>query len=95
METENAASTHHCLAHAPRRPDPQTFRAGSALLRQLHFATTDLELHSDYVPGGAGAGTAFDVERRLAAKTAVMPPLPEDRFLCGFSHSASVTEAKL
>lgn len=24
--------------------------------------------------------------QELAKKTAVMPPLPEDRFLCGFSH---------
>ena len=28
----------------------------------------------------------FDVQRRIAARTTVLPPLPEDRFLCGFTH---------
>ena len=56
----------------------------SARRAQLHFATVDLELHSAYQPGGSE--TIFDVDRRVAARTTVMPPLPEDRFLCGFSH---------
>jgi oligopeptidase A len=63
----------------------KNYRAGSAMLRQLHFASVDLELHSRYVPGGE-AGGIFAVDRRVAARTAVMPPLPEDRFLAGFSH---------
>jgi oligopeptidase A len=62
----------------------RTFRAGSDMLRQLYFASTDLALHHDYRPGGRE--TAFDVQRRVAARTTVIPPLPEDRFLCSFSH---------
>jgi oligopeptidase A len=62
----------------------RTYRSGSDTLRQLYFGFTDLALHADFDP--RGAGTAFDVQRRIAARTTVMPPLPEDRFLCSFSH---------
>ncbi|KAK3233922.1 hypothetical protein CYMTET_55802 [Cymbomonas tetramitiformis] len=62
----------------------KNFRAGSMMLRQIHFATIDLMLHSEYTPGGAQS--VYDLERELAAKTTVMPPLAADRFLCGFSH---------
>lgn len=62
----------------------KNFRAGTLSLRQIHFACTDLELHSRYVPGGDES--IFDCEKRVAENTTVMPPLPEDRFLCGFSH---------
>ena len=62
----------------------KTYRAGTVMLRQIHFACVDLELHARYVPG-AGE-TVFDVDRRMAQLTTVLPPLPEDRFLCGFSH---------
>lgn len=62
----------------------KTFRAASMMLRQLHFAQVDLELHSTYVAGGKE--NANDVNARVALRTTVMPPLPEDRFLCSFSH---------
>jgi oligopeptidase A len=62
----------------------KNFRSGSMTLRQLHFACTDLELHSRFTPGGEE--TIFDRERKVAERTTVMPPLSEDRFLCGFSH---------
>ncbi|CAM6094637.1 unnamed protein product [Calypogeia fissa] len=62
----------------------RTFRAASMMLRQIHFALIDLELHSRFKPGGSE--TIFDVDRRIARKTQVIPPLPEDGFLCGFSH---------
>lgn len=62
----------------------RSYRAGSQMLRQCHFALTDLTLHTQYTPGGAES--VFDVERRVAKRTCVVPPLPEDRFLCGFSH---------
>jgi len=62
----------------------RTYRAGSLMLRQLGFACTDLELHHRFVPGGSES--PFDVERRVAARTSVLPPLPEDRFLCSFGH---------
>jgi len=62
----------------------RTFRSASMMLRQIHFSLVDLELHSRYTPGSDT--TIFDVDRKIAEKTMVMPPLPEDRFLCGFAH---------
>ncbi|KAJ9128809.1 hypothetical protein P3X46_034452 [Hevea brasiliensis] len=62
----------------------RTFRAGSLSLRQLTFASLDLELHTRYIPGGSE--TIFDVDQRVSKRTQVIPPLPEDRFLCSFSH---------
>ncbi|HEY7818934.1 MAG TPA: M3 family metallopeptidase, partial [Vicinamibacteria bacterium] len=62
----------------------RTFHAGLATLRQLYFGFLDLELHHRFVPGGALS--PFDVQRRVAARTMLIPPLREDRFLCGFSH---------
>ncbi|MED6132094.1 hypothetical protein PIB30_015882 [Stylosanthes scabra] len=62
----------------------RTYRAGSLSLRQLRFATVDLELHTKYVPGGPES--IYDVDQRVSEKTQVLPPLPEDRFLCSFSH---------
>lgn len=61
----------------------RTFRAGSDMLRQLYFGLTDLELHHRY---RGGAEDAFAVQRRIAERTTVIPPLPEDRFLCSFGH---------
>ncbi|MFO1053381.1 MAG: M3 family metallopeptidase [Planctomycetota bacterium] len=62
----------------------RTFRAGSDTLRQLYFGFTDLALHHDYDP--VRDGGPFDVMRRVAERTTVLHPLPEDRFLCSFSH---------
>ncbi|MEO1146064.1 MAG: M3 family metallopeptidase [Cyanobacteria bacterium J06638_22] len=62
----------------------KTFMSGSAMLRQLHFALTDIELHHRYQPDGSE--TPHDVRLRIAEKTTVLPPLPEDRFLCAFGH---------
>ena len=62
----------------------KNYRAGTAMLRQLHFACVDLELHARFVPGQGES--VFDVDRRVAKKTTILAPLPEDRFLCGFSH---------
>uniref|UniRef100_A0A1D1XHR9 oligopeptidase A n=1 Tax=Anthurium amnicola TaxID=1678845 RepID=A0A1D1XHR9_9ARAE len=62
----------------------RTFRAGSLSLRQIRFAKVDLELHSKFVPGGSE--TIYDVDQRVGKRTQVIPSLPEDRFLCSFSH---------
>ena len=62
----------------------RTFMSGSVMLRQIHFSWVDLELHHRYRPGQGQ--TAADVRHRLAKTTTVMPPLPEDDFLCAFGH---------
>ena len=62
----------------------RTFRAGSDMLRQLYFGLTDLALHHEFDP--QGNRNAFDVQREVASRTTVIPPLPEDRFLCAFGH---------
>ncbi|CAK7339753.1 unnamed protein product [Dovyalis caffra] len=61
----------------------RTFRAGSLSLRQLRFASLDLELHTKYIPGGSES--IYDVDQRVSKRTQVIPPLPEDRFLCGYA----------
>ena len=62
----------------------RTFREGSTTLRQVNFSLIDMELYHRYDP--AGDESPLDVQRRIGAETLVMPPLPEDRFLCSFSH---------
>lgn len=62
----------------------RTFRAGSAMLRQLYFASMDLALHREDL--SARGVSIFDVQREVAQRTTVLPPLPEDRFLCSFGH---------
>ncbi len=58
--------------------------SGMAMLRQLHFSLVDLELHHRYQPGGPE--TPQQLRDRVAATTTVIPPLPEDAFLCSFGH---------
>lgn len=58
----------------------KAYRAGMIMLRQLNFGMTDMALHTAKDPDIKA------VEAEVAAKTAVIAPLPEDRFLCGFTH---------
>lgn len=62
----------------------KNYLSGMAMLRQLHFSLVDLELHYRYQPGGKE--TPQQLRDRLAATTTVIPPLPEDSFLCSFGH---------
>ncbi|MEB3269870.1 MAG: M3 family metallopeptidase [Leptolyngbya sp.] len=62
----------------------RNFMTGSAILRQVNFGWLDLDLHYRYQPGGDE--TIWDVRDRLAQKTSILTPLPEDAFLCAFSH---------
>ncbi len=62
----------------------RNYMSGSAMLRQLHFSLLDLELHHRYQPGGKE--TCQQVRDRLSKTTTVLPPIPEDAFLCSFAH---------
>ncbi|MEY3172108.1 MAG: Oligopeptidase [Planctomycetota bacterium] len=62
----------------------KTWRAASQLLRQLQLGMTDMALHHGFDP--TGDETPFDAERRVLSITSLLPPLPENRFLCSFQH---------
>lgn len=62
----------------------KNYMSGSAMLRQIHFSIVDIELHHRYRPGHGE--TPKDVRSRIAKTTTVLPPLPEDSFLCAFGH---------
>lgn len=62
----------------------RTYRSGSMSIRQLQFALTDLELHEEFDP--AGKASPFEVQNRHMTRAGVMPPHPENKFLCSFSH---------
>ena len=62
----------------------RTFNAGLATLRQVHFALTDLRLHSSWTP--ASGPSPDQLRRSIAETTSVIEPIPEDQFLCAFGH---------
>ena len=62
----------------------KNYMSGSGMLRQIHFSILDIELHHRYRP--SSKETPWDVRSRVAKTTTVLPPLPEDGFLCAFGH---------
>ncbi len=62
----------------------RNFMTGSAMLRQINFSLLDLELHHRYRPDGPE--TIQEIGDRLAKLTTILPPLPENAFLCSFGH---------
>ena len=62
----------------------RTFMGGAATLRQVHFALVDLRLHSQWQPGCGQSPE--ELRRAIATSTTVLPPIPEDAFLCSFGH---------
>jgi len=62
----------------------KTYRAASAMVRQLIFAKTDLTIHSKGFEPTPGA--AAEMYRQVSLRTSPTVPLPEDRFLNGFAH---------
>ncbi len=89
-EVMASISTHHETgeplpqADLERLQAARTFRAGGLLLAQLRQGMLDMNLHSKYDP--SGEQSVLDVERALAKRTRVVPPLPEARVLCSFRH---------
>ncbi|KAF0685944.1 Aste57867_22225 [Aphanomyces stellatus] len=74
---------HKCVA-------ARTFMSANKLLRQLYLAHIDLSLHHDVDltsnDAQHHAAAVFGVQARLAAEYCVLPPLPDDRYLCTFTH---------
>ncbi|MFZ9281292.1 MAG: M3 family metallopeptidase [Prochlorococcaceae cyanobacterium] len=62
----------------------RTFMGGSATLRQVHLALSDLRLHSVWSP--ESGQSPEQLRREVARTTTVLEPIAEDAFLCSFSH---------
>ena len=62
----------------------RTYMGGSATLRQVHLALTDLRLHSAWSPDCGE--TPEQLRRRIATTTTVLTPIDADAFLCSFGH---------
>lgn len=63
----------------------KNFQAGMGMLRQLFFGAMDMKLHSEQFDPFSDA-SPFDIQQDLAKMYTVIPPLPDDRFLCSFGH---------
>ena len=66
--------------------DSRNFMAGTATLRQLYFAKTDLELHERFGLDGGAEETPAAIEQAVARATLVMPQLPDETQLPAFGH---------
>lgn len=63
----------------------KNYRSASMMARQLHFGIIDMELHSRFDPQQPAAAI-WKLNGEIAKKCLALAPLPEDRFLCSFSH---------
>jgi oligopeptidase A len=63
----------------------KNFQAGMGMLRQLFFGAMDMKLHSEQFDPFSEK-SPFEIQQELAQQFTVIPPLPEDRFLCAFGH---------
>jgi oligopeptidase A len=66
----------------------KNFQSGLQMLRQLYFGALDMALHTSVPPSKSTDGSSwiYDTQAAVAQRFTVIPPLPVDRFLCGFSH---------
>jgi oligopeptidase A len=62
----------------------RTYRAGSALMRQLCLGVTDMTLHTTFDPDGEQS--YLEAYHEVAKDYTPLPPLDEDNFLCSFGH---------
>jgi oligopeptidase A len=65
----------------------RNFMIGNATLRQLFFAKTDMKLHEEWgLPHAPHEHSPFEIERAIAARTLVLPALPDESQLPAFGH---------
>lgn len=64
----------------------KTYMAATQMMKQLYLGQLDMELHARFDPSKATEDDVKQCQRRIAEKYQVTQPLPEDMFLCGFSH---------
>ncbi len=63
----------------------KNFQSGLQMIRQLLFAAVDMKLHA-IDDDNSKESDPFQLYQEEAQTYAVLPPLPDDRFLCAFSH---------
>ncbi len=63
----------------------KTFNAANLMVRQLHFAMVDMELHHRSILSSEGE-SLDSINRRIASKVCAIQPISEDRSLCTFEH---------
>ena len=63
----------------------KNFRAATACRRQLAFAKVDVALHSRAIDGTREQPAADELKREVFGHFG-LPMIPEDRFLCAFTH---------
>jgi oligopeptidase A len=66
--------------------EAKSHMAGQMMLRQLFFGLVDMQLHLRPAGSSAKPDEVLSTFRAVASDYTVMPPLPEDRFLCSFAH---------